>query len=197
MRQTTLAWIVAASLALIGTLAGHSFAYRIAVPSTHEREHELAESGHGYLEHAASVLPALGAVCLVALVVGALWGRSRCARAPWPMAGLPLLLFAVQEHLERFAHHGEIPWAAALEPTFIVGLLIQLPVGILTWRLARLLLSVARRVVAVVASAILRLSAPARRAGLILLTPRAWRPRHGSALLSAAAGRAPPIWLPI
>ena len=40
-----LAWPISVPLAVIGTLAGHSAGYRVAVPDVHERAHVLASSG--------------------------------------------------------------------------------------------------------------------------------------------------------
>ena len=67
----------------------------------------------------------------------------------WLIALVPLAGFTLQEYAERFAHSGDVPWAAALEATFIVGLALQLPFAALAFVAARALL---RTVVAVVAA---------------------------------------------
>jgi len=59
---------------------------------------------------------------------------------------LPLVGFSVQEHLERVIHLGEIPTAAAIEPTFLLGLALQLPFALAAFALARLLLRAADHV---------------------------------------------------
>jgi hypothetical protein len=53
-------------------------------------------------------------------------------------------IFAFQEHFERLMHDGVFPWDAAAQPTFLVGLLLQLPFAVAGYLLARLLLRVVR-----------------------------------------------------
>ena len=73
--------------------------------------------------------------------------RGRVATpAPPLFALLPPFAFVVQEHLERLLHTGELPLGAALEPTFALGILLQVPFAVLAWILARALLVVARTV---------------------------------------------------
>jgi hypothetical protein len=49
----------------------------------------------------------------------------------WPVLLAPPAAFAVQEHLERYAATGDVPWSTATERTFLPGLLLQLPFGVL------------------------------------------------------------------
>jgi hypothetical protein len=49
-----------------------------------------------------------------------------------------------QEHFERLLHDGVFPWDAGLEPTFVVGLLLQLPFAVAAFLLARFLLRAVR-----------------------------------------------------
>ena len=58
---------------------------------------------------------------------------------------LPPITFALQEHAERLLHSGHLPLAAALEPTFLIGLALQLPFALAALAIARLLLSLADR----------------------------------------------------
>ena len=60
-------------------------------------------------------------------------------------AALPPLAFALQEHLERLIHDGTVV-GVALQPTFMIGLLLQLPFAVAAYLLAKLLLQVADRV---------------------------------------------------
>jgi hypothetical protein len=59
----------------------------------------------------------------------------------WPIALVPPLGFAVQEHLERVIELQEFPFTAALEPTFIVGMAMQVPFALAAVLLARAVLA--------------------------------------------------------
>jgi hypothetical protein len=60
---------------------------------------------------------------------------------------LPPLAFALQEFSERIFRAEAVPFHAALEPRFLLGLLLQLPFGLLALLLARALLQVVERIV--------------------------------------------------
>jgi hypothetical protein len=100
-----------------------------------------AERGHSYLGYA----PAIG-VWGLALVLGlVLWvgeglrGRRPSAPPLRLFALLPPVGFAVQEHLERLIGTGGIPHDLVLEPTFLVGLALQLPFAVVALLLAHAL----------------------------------------------------------
>jgi hypothetical protein len=102
---------------------------------------------------------------------------------------VPPLAFALQEHLERLVHDGSFPLAAAIEPTFLVGLALQLPFALAAYAVAAALLEVADRV-----SDLLRAPAAARytRAFLAFPLPHAVvAPRIGALALGYAT-RGPP-----
>ena len=144
------AWLVSLPLVVLGSLLAHQLAY-LVVAGTHA-DALLAETGHGYLEQ----LPTGGVLALICLVLGLLLAgldraRERAGRTipAWLIALVPMIGFALQEHVERFAHSGSVPWSAALDATFMVGLALQLPFAALAFLIARALL---RTVVAVVAA---------------------------------------------
>jgi hypothetical protein len=56
---------------------------------------------------------------------------------------MPLLLFGFQEPIERLAVHHALPASVFSEPTFLVGVALQVPAGVVVWALARLLLEAA------------------------------------------------------
>jgi hypothetical protein len=91
------------------------------------------------------VLALLGVLAVLALVAEV---RATAVNAPspkvWMFAVLAPATFVAQEHLERWFHDGAFPWGAALEGTFVVGLLLQLPFALAAYALARLLLGVTR-----------------------------------------------------
>jgi hypothetical protein len=145
-----LVWLLSIPLIVASTELAHVVAYRLIYPDPEERTAVLASSGHGYFTYDPLCL-AVGA----ALVVCALLGRAIRAHveretsaariSAAPFAALPPATFVLQEHLERLLHGGAFPFGTALEPTFLIGLLLQLPFAVLAYVLARLLLRAAER----------------------------------------------------
>ena len=64
----------------------------------------------------------------------------------WAFALLPPVGFAIQELLELSLHTGTFGWRAVLAPTFLPGLLLQLPFALAAYVAARLLLRAAGHV---------------------------------------------------
>lgn len=186
-------WLLFPPFAAAGWLGAHAVAYRLVAPDDHHRNELLAESGHGYLGAAPLVL-----ACAVTLVVAGLamaihdgfHGRRHTRIPIWPLALVPLLGFAVQEHVERLIELGAFPTGAALEPTFLVGMALQLPIAALACLAARAMLvfgrAVGRRVAA---PAVLRLRA---RNVDVQLFPREPAVSRGSILAGGHGQRAPP-----
>ena len=120
-------WLAVSPLVGAGVLLAHGLAYRLTGAD--------AAPIHAYLDHAPQVL-------VVMLLVGACFAAlGPRARGPSvrlvPVAAL--VAFAVQEHVERLVHTGELPLLATT-PAFLVGLLLQVPVALCAWALARWLL---------------------------------------------------------
>ena len=148
MRRSAV-WLAAAPLMLGGSQLAHAIAYRLAYPQAHVRVVAMLATGHAYFSRLPLVLAAAGACLLVSLVVTAAdAARGRAARAlpAWAFALLPPLAFALQETLELSLHTDTFAWRAVLAPTFVPGLLLQLPVALLTYLVARFLLRAAERV---------------------------------------------------
>jgi hypothetical protein len=134
-----LAWLLALPLMTAGSLTAHGLAYRLAVPDPAVRAQLLRGSGHGYLAAAPFVL----GICLALVLAGIAAYAARAARgapagraASWPLALLPLLGFAFQEHLERLLA-GQAALDLASDPVFLVGLALQLPFALLALAAAR------------------------------------------------------------
>ncbi len=146
MRRGLIAWVSTLVLAVVGTQLAHALAYRLTTPDAHDRGQLLTATGHGYLTYAPLAL-ALGFGVLVAVLLAEVRAAARrrgtqaCA---WRFAFVAPVVFAAQEHLERLAHDGAIPWSTALQGTFLAGLALQLPFALAAYLLARLLLSMAR-----------------------------------------------------
>jgi hypothetical protein len=147
MAARRVTWLVVAPLILVGWLLSHCVAYQLVGPAGHAH-HGLEEGGHGYLPTPGLVFAAALALALIGFgaaiavtVRGSTWSRVPLAAA----GAVPPLGFTVQEHLERLLATGGFPEAAALEPTFAIGLLLQLPLVAATLMLARSLLATAKR----------------------------------------------------
>jgi hypothetical protein len=160
MARRTLAWLLVTPLAAAGVLAAHAAAYAVTGRDPGPE--------HGYLGHAPQVVGLLASLALLGLAL-----QERSLR-PWSarwFAPIAPLGFVCQEHVERLAHTGELPWLLT-SPTFLVGLALQLPV-------AAACVLVVRRVTGT-------LDARARRVGLPPAPHGAWLP------LPARAERVPP-----
>jgi hypothetical protein len=130
VRRFALVLLLTVPLTAAGTLAAHTAAYALLnAPS---------EGVHGYLGHLPQLLTLLALPVLLALAVA---GRARSPRA-WPFAAAALAAFVAQEHVERLAHTGEVPFLLD-RPVFLVGLAVQLPFALAAWLVARLLIRVA------------------------------------------------------
>lgn len=189
------AWVLSLSLMVMGALVAHAVAYRLVSPSQHMGGHAPAEEVHGYLGDLHLCLALCGAVAVVA-AFGSLLGRLRAGRgllAPlWAFAVVPPLGFTIQEHLEHVLQAGSLPQAAALDPAFVVGLLLQLPFALAAYFAGRAVLALA-----VVIVKTLRDSPRSRLVALDDLAPTASataRPRP-SVLALGYGQRAPPAAL--
>lgn len=175
MRRHALAWVLVTPLAAVGVLATHAVAY--LVTGVHPGP------AHAYLAHAPQVLFVLATLALVGLAVQ---DRSLSRLSAWWVAPLAPLGFACQEHVERLVHTGELPFLVT-SPTFVLGVALQLPVGLLCVLLVRRVLGtltgVRRRSLPVSAGdARLPLTASAPLVPRVVRHPR-------------PTGRAPPILL--
>ena len=183
-----LAWGLTLPLAFAGSQTAHAVAYDLVYPASHLRASVMLETGHSYLEYLPLALALAAATVLASLVVTAVdAARLRPARhAPaWAFALVAPATFAVQELLELSLHTGTFGWRAVLAPTFLPGLLLQLPFAAAAYVVARLLLRAARRVG-------LALAHP-RLAPLVdVATAAAWLAQAGRTAASAARPRAPP-----
>jgi hypothetical protein len=194
-----LGWVVFGPLMLASWLVSHCVAYRlVGAGDTHPMLEDgmLEEGAHGYMPAPALVLAAALALALVgfaaAVVVsarGARWSRVSLTAA----VALPAFGFTVQEHLEHALSTGSFPATAVLEPTFAVGLLLQLPLVAAAAALACGLLATAKRLGRDLRGSWLRLPAPAPASSTCM--PRASLAPRNSPLASRHMPRAPPVLL--
>ena len=117
-----------------GSQAAHGLAYWIVYPQASVRLRVLVETGHDYMSLLPLVLGVGGAIVALSLgatIVDAARGRGSRALPPWAFALLPLVGFTLQEFIERWLAWGFLPWHEFAQPTFLVGMALQLPFGVL------------------------------------------------------------------
>ena len=120
-------WLAVSPLMASGVVGAHALAYRVTGTD--------GEPLHHYLGHVPQILLI---VALAGLALGGLTSRLRL-RSAWAFPVAAVATFVMQEHVERLVHTGRVPWL--LESRFfLVGLLLQVPVALLSWLLARWLL---------------------------------------------------------
>jgi hypothetical protein len=196
-RRRLAAWLLSFPLMVVGSQGAHVLAYRFVYPNAHLRLSELLATGHGYMVGYPAFLPILLAVIGAAELVGVGWVLAGSVRRSpqrpvpaWAFALLPMLGFTLQEILERWLAGGRFPWWIVLQPTFRVGLLLQLPIALVVFLAARLLLRVADRVGGVLRGAVAR----PRVIGVLLrwVVLEVCPPRRG-ALASGHSVRGPPL----
>lgn len=143
--RRALTWLLALPVILVGSQAAHGLAYWWAYPQTDLRAAILSHTGHGYFTYAPIALGFLGAIELAAIIVAVadrLRGRGVRSFPAWAFLLIPAVGFTLQEYLER-SLAGVSPWSTALGPSYWRGLVLQVPLGLIAWLIARLLLRTA------------------------------------------------------
>jgi hypothetical protein len=135
--------LLIAPLAFAGAVAGHMLGYALYHPAADERAVALLATGHGSFDGLVTGAAAAGAATLVALALRA--GRHHPIAFPW-LAGrlvpLQLAIFVFLELTER----GLDPARTAGDPAVLLGLVVQVVVGLGAALLARGVESVARSI---------------------------------------------------
>ena len=138
---------------LAGSQVAHAFAYRVVYPDSQVRLRDLLATGHGYMVGFPGWAPLVLGVLVGAELLGMGWSAARLVRRrpdepvpAWAFALLPLIAFTLQEFLERWLAGASFPWWFVLQPTYRVGLVLQLPFALVVYVVARLLLGAAKRV---------------------------------------------------
>ena len=184
--RRSLAWLVAVPLMLAGSQVAHALAYRIVYPQASVRLQDLVETGHGYMSALPLALGVAGAIVVLSLAAtaaDAALGRGVRPLPLWVFALLPVVGFAIQEYVERWLSWGFFPWYACLQPTFMIGIALQVPFGVLAYLAARLLVRAARHV----GRRLARVAPPRPR----VVPPPFLAPLQAAAAAAAVAARAP------
>ena len=196
MSRRTVAWLVCLALMAVGSVFAHAAAYTLSAPAPGSHagmNHPLGHSVFPHLESCLAVCAAVALGGLVASLAGRLSGGRRLVAPLWVFALVPPTGFFVQEHVEHLLRTGVFPAGAVLEPTFVVGLVLQLPFALAAFVVARALLRFAHAIVELLRTAPRPLlAAPEPR----LLPVYAVVPPRISALALGHGQRAPPAGLP-
>jgi len=122
--RRTLTWLVTLPFAAASVLLGHAIAYGATGAP--------AGDIHGYLEHAPQIVVILASIAVVGLAADT---RAR-RHSPVPLAATGVVAFVVQEHVERLAHTGQLPFLLA-SPVLWLGIALQLPLAAIVWLVSR------------------------------------------------------------
>lgn len=191
--RRVLTWSLALPLVLAGSQVAHVIAYRWVYQSSQVRLDALLSTGHSYMDQLPllfGIAAAVAALSLLVAVVEVARGRSLHGLPAWAFALLPLLTFIVQEILERSLHTGTFVWQAVESPTFLPGLVVQLPFAALAFLAARLLLRTATAVGRFLGGVSPTVS---RSIPLVVAWPVGVTLSRPAPLAASAAGRAPPL----
>jgi hypothetical protein len=146
--RSRLAWLLVFALTVAGWISAHEIAYRLAMPHPHVGGSDVAERGHAYLAFGSLVLVLcllIALVCTAGLVARPDGLRPPSRRLLLFVVLLPPLGFALQELVEGLLTTGTLPYEAASQPTFLLGILLQLPFALAALTVARVLFAFARR----------------------------------------------------
>ena len=196
-RRRAAAWLLSIPLMVVGSEVAHVLAYRWVYPEAQVRLRALLATGHAYMLGPSGFWPVLfgvvGGIELVAVswvLVGSVSRRSYAPVPAWAFGFVPPVGFVVQEFLERQMAGIRFPWQLVLEPTFRIGLVLQIPFALAGFLLARFLLGAADRVGRLLWPV---LELPRLVAGVCLRVPQsAWLPRV-AVLARGHTGRGPPF----
>jgi hypothetical protein len=148
MTRRVAAWVVALPLVGASWLGAHCLSYWLVSPGAEAHMGLHAEHGHAWLGYTPS-LAIWALTFVVAGLVLCVGEGLRCRRASGPgvrlFALLPPAGFVVQEHVERLIGTGSVPADLVAEPTFLVGLALQLPFALAALLLTRALYAIAFR----------------------------------------------------
>jgi hypothetical protein len=145
MIRRTGAWAIAVPLAVASWLGAHCFAYWLTSPGAEHHIGVHTEQGHAWLGY----MPALAVWGLALVVAGVVLSLAEGLRGRRPsrppvrvFALLPPIGFTVQEHAERLIGSGAVPPDLVVEPTFLIGLALQLPFALAALLLTRALYAI-------------------------------------------------------
>jgi hypothetical protein len=195
MLTRRVAWVIAVPLAVGSWLGAHCLAYLLVSPGAEHHMGVHAEHGHAWLGYTPAILVWGFALIVAGLVLCV--GEGLRGRLPSPppvrvFALLPPVAFAVQEHLERLLGTGAVPYDLAAEPTFVVGLALQLPFALAALLVTRALYTIGVGLGVAIAGR-LAVGRPRPHGPSLSISLPAWTTPIGPPVLALGHGqRAPP-----
>ena len=142
-----LTWLVTIPLAFGSAVGGHDLASQLASVKTQAHASALAAEGRSdlvWLPYALGALATFVVIGLLVCVLEAAAGAPPRGRAGLGLAAVPLVVFVLQEHIAQLLAGNHIQLVhVSLEPRFALGLLLQLPCGLVACLIGRLLLRAA------------------------------------------------------
>ena len=148
--RRSITWLVALPLAFASAIGGHDLASHVSAFTPHQHATALASSGRPHLVWVPYALGALATFLVVGLLVhilDAASGTPQRGGAGLELAAVPVVVFALEEHVAALLAGTPIQLLhVSLEPRFALGLLLQLPCGLLACLIARLLLRAAEEI---------------------------------------------------
>jgi hypothetical protein len=140
-------WLLVFALTVAGWISAHEVAYRLALSHPHGGGSDVSEHRHAYLAYGSLVIALcllIAFVCTAGLVARPDGLRPPSRRLLLLVVLLPPLGFALQEVTEGLLTTGALPYEAAAQPTFLLGILLQLPFALAALAVARVLFAFAR-----------------------------------------------------
>lgn len=151
MRRISAAVGICIPVAILGCLLAHQAGYLIESPDQVARSLNLARDGHGYMRDFVFMIPAIATIVLGGFLFalhGAIVTDTPVSISPRPFAFAPAMVFLVQEFAERAAIGDAL--VVLSERSVVVGLVLQIPFGLIAYLLARLILEAADQVARVI-----------------------------------------------
>jgi hypothetical protein len=131
-------WLFVLPLLVAGCESAHALLDRLA-PASYKGAELFEASGGG--SELIPLLAALGVGVILLAITAGLFARSRTRPICWwVVAALPVLAFAIQEHVEYAVGRHTLPLAVASHSMFFLGVALQLPFAAAAYVAARLLL---------------------------------------------------------
>ena len=133
-------WLASLLVCVAGWLIAHALAYLLVASAGEGSGAVVEETGHGDLAFSPYPIAASATVLLLALGATVVAGATRRTRPVVPLAPyvvLPLVDFVSHTVLESAQNGHVVSTGAALEPVFLVGLALQVPLALAALLLAR------------------------------------------------------------
>lgn len=192
MRRIGTALFVCVPVAVAGCLVAHQTGYVFEAPDGFARSLELRSDGHAYFREFVFLFAAAMTMLLAGFALAmhaATDASSPLNPSAKPFAAIPVLVFVIQESTERIAAGNLLELFT--EVSFVVGLALQVPFGLIAFLFARLILVVAHGVGRIIRTLNER-RRPRARSPRTSIRPRETPTAQRSQLLGRAPRRGPP-----